>query len=52
MWAFPFLYRGMTCAIFNLSGKIPVVRDWLMITVSIGHSDGETNFNNFDDKES
>ena len=32
---FSFLYNGMTFAIFNLSGKMSVVRDWL-ISIAIG----------------
>ena len=36
----------MTFAIFNLSGNIPVIRDWLIIKVNDGTIDGLINFSN------
>ena len=49
---FSFLNKGITLAIFKISGKNPVSKVWL-IMVSIGSSKGVFNcFNNFVDKPS
>ena len=36
----------MTFAIFNLSGNIPVIRDWLIIKINDVTIDGLINFSN------
>ena len=42
----------MTFAIFNVSGNIPVIRDWLIIKVNDGTLDGLINFSNSVEKGS
>ena len=39
-----FIYRGMTFAVFNVSGYIPVLRNWSMIKHSGLISAGARNF--------
>jgi hypothetical protein len=42
-----FFMSGVILAIFNLPGKIPVVRDWFIRIVSIGKIESPINFNSF-----
>ena len=44
------MYKGKTFAILSLSGKIPVLNDWLMVMAKIGHSDGDILFIKYVDK--
>ena len=46
---FSVLYNGMTFATFDLSGKIPVVRDWLIIIAIGATKAGAKNLSNTTD---
>ena len=47
-----FLNSGITLAIFNLSGNIPVIRDWFITIVRGFSRAGDINFSNFVDMPS
>ena len=48
----PFLKRGMTLAISNFSGKIPVHKDWFIISDNVLTANSSMRFRNFVENES